>query len=157
MKNLLSLLVSISFLVGCDSYRPEKLPDGTVLEAGTEIVTSINRSLTVVANQSETVYLKIDSLFGKKVRDMLIEGELTTNANTGIAIIKPLKLRISAGAIAFSGHAYTIDNPKGLLIDCGNSDTSACGVFEIDKGSEVRVKLLKPIDLGGIVITTVKN
>ena len=156
MKNLL-VVILLAFLVGCDSYRPEKLPDGSVLEKGEEISTSLNRSISVVANQSETVYLKIDLLLDKKVRDMLIEGELTAIASTGTAVIKPHKLRISAGAVPLSGKAYTTKNPKGITIDCGTSDPSACGVFEIDKGSEVIVKLSKPIDLSGLVITSVDN
>ena len=157
MKNLLAVLFLFSLLAGCDSYRPEKLPEGTILETGTVIVTSINRSISVVANQSDTVYLEINVLLGKKVRDLLIEGELTASAVMGTAIIEPRKLRISAGAVPLTGKAYTGNNPKGLSIGCGEPDPSACGVFEIEKGSEVLVKLLKPIDLSGIVITSVEN
>ena len=157
MKNLLQFLILFALLAGCDSYRPEKLPEGTILETGTVIVTSINRSISVVANQSDTIYLEIDVLLGKKVRDLLIEGELTAGANMGTAIIEPRKLRISAGAVPLSGETYTKSNPKGLSIGCGKSDPSACGVFEIEKGSEVLVRLSKPVDLSGMVITSVEN
>jgi len=157
MKNLLLVLVVFTFLTGCDSYRPEKLPKDSVLEAGAVIETSINRSISVVANQSDTVYLKIDILFGRKVRDLLIEADLKAIANTGTAIIEPQKLKISAGAKPLSGTAYTESNSKGLTISCGSSDPSTCGVFDITKGSKVFVKLLKPIDLSGIVITAVEK
>ena len=157
MKYFLTILFLITFLAGCDSYRPEKLPKGSIIEKDTVITTTVNRSLSIVANQSESVYLKIETLFGKKVRDLLIEGDIYTNANTGIATIKPIKLRISAGAIPLSGEAYTKSNDKGLLIDCGKASSSECGLFEIDKGTEILVKLTSELDLSGIVITTAEN
>ena len=157
MKALLILFTLVIPLAGCDSYRPEKLPEGTVLQAGTEINTTLNRSVSVVANQSETVYLKIGVLLDKKVRDLLIEGELTAIASDATAKIIPRKLRVSAGAMPLSGIAYTKDNSKGISIGCGIPDPSGCGVYEIDKGSEVTVKLSEPIDLSGIVITSVEK
>ena len=157
MKALLTLFILVIFLSGCDSYRPEKLPEGTVLETGTDIITTLNRSVSVVANQSETVYLKIDVLLDKKVRDLLIEGELTAIASNATAKIIPRKLRISAGAIPLSATAYTKDNPSGISLGCGIPDPSACGYYEIDKGSEVLVKLSEPLDLSGIVITSAEK
>jgi hypothetical protein len=154
MKYLFPAVFFLIFLTGCDSYRPEKLPKGSVLETGTVIATTVNRSLSVVANQSDTVYLKVESLFGKKVRDLLIEAEVQAMANTGTAIIKPQKLRISAGAVPLSGSAYTKANDQGLAIGCGEEDPSRCGFFEIEKGTEILVKLTQSLDLGGIVITT---
>jgi len=68
----------------------------------------------VVANQSETIYLKIDVLFDRKVRDLLIEGELSAIASNATAKIIPRKLRISAGAIPLSGIAYSKDNAAGI-------------------------------------------
>jgi len=157
MKALITLLVFFTLLAGCDSYRPEKLPEGTALQKGTEIVTTLNRSVSVVANQSETIYLKIDVLFDRKVRDLLIEGELKAIASDATAKIIPRKLRVSAGAIPLSGIAYSKDNAGGISLDCGTPDPSACGFYEIDKGSEVLVKLTEPVDLSGVVITAVEK
>lgn len=157
MKHLFFLFVILLVLTGCDSYRPEKMPQGSVLKTGMVLNTSVNRAMSVVPNQSETIYLKINEIFGKKVRDLLIEAELTTFANEGLAVMKPIKLRVSAGAIPLSGSAYTDQNPKGLSVGCGQQDPSACGVFDIEKGASVLVKLTKPVDLSGIVITTAEK
>jgi hypothetical protein len=157
MKHVFFLSVVLIFLNGCDSYRPEKMPKGSILETGTVLNTSVNRAMSVVPNQSETIYLKINEVFGRKVRDLLIEAEFKTFANEGLAVMKPLKLRVSAGAIPLSGSAYTEKNTKGLSVGCGQQDPSACGVFDIEKGTGVLVKLSKPVDLSGIVITTAEK